>query len=88
MDVFVITTASTGLDLLEIIKDKITIKGVIGLSDKKMEEKISDFSLVGKYCKKNNLCFIAVSSYNLKAQNDIDRLSKLDIDILIVGPWG
>ena len=88
MNIFFLTTAGAGIDLLEIIKNEVDIKGVIGLSDRIPEDSISDYAFVGKYCEENNLNFISVESYNLRNKIDIKILSKLNIDILVVGPWG
>jgi methionyl-tRNA formyltransferase len=74
--------------LLEIIKNQVGIKGVIGLSDRTPGDAISGFVYMGKYCEENNLNFIPVDSYNLMDKKDIEKLSGLDLDILIVGPWG
>tara|TARA_B100000686_G_scaffold6280_1_gene6249 strand:- start:1077 stop:2132 length:1056 start_codon:yes stop_codon:yes gene_type:complete len=88
MNIFLLTTAGTGLDLLEIIKKEVNIKGVIGLSERTPGDSISDYTFVGNYCEENKLNFIPVESYSLSNKMDVKILSKLNIDILIVGPWG
>jgi methionyl-tRNA formyltransferase len=88
MNIYILLAAATGIDLIEIIKNKINIKGVIGLSNRNPSDSISGFVYMQGYCKENNLNFIPVDSYNLKDKKDIEKLSELDIDILILGPWG
>jgi len=88
MNIYILVAAATGIDLIEIIKNQINIKGVIGLSNRNPGDSISGFVYMQDYCEENDLNFIPVDSYNLKDKKDIEKLSKLDIDILIVGPWG
>ena len=87
MNVFVLATAGIGVDLIEIIRNDVPIKGVMGLSDRNPGDKISGYVFMGDYCRKKNLNFISLNSHNLKDKNDIESLSSLDIDILIVGAW-
>lgn len=68
------------IDFLE--KKKIKIKYLITLKNK-IKFKITDpFEIQNKNLKK-----IYVNSYNLKNKQDVKRISKLDIDFLIVFGW-
>ncbi len=88
MGIYVLSTVTIGIDLIDIIKRRIKIDGVIGLSERSPGDSISGYIYKEKYCKENNINFFPVNSYSLLDKYDREKISKLDIDILIVAGWG
>ena len=87
MNIYILNTLAIGADTTELISKEIKIKGVIGLSDRDKNDKISDFAYQQDFCNKLDIPFIEVSSYNLNAHADKEKLLQLDVDIIIVIGW-
>ena len=87
MDIYILNTLEHGVDITNQLKNQLKIKGVIGLSNKNNTENISGFVDVKKNCRKNHLQFISLDSYNMKNENDIKKIKKLNIDVLLVLGW-
>jgi methionyl-tRNA formyltransferase len=85
MKVVVMTAVQSGLDILNMIKDKVTINGVIGLSSQ--HENVSGYVNIESYCSENGFNFIGIDSYSLTDQNDKNKLQNLEIDVLLVLGW-
>ena len=86
MNIYVLNTLVQGTDTIDLLIEKLPVKGIITL-EKKDTVDISGYVHLKDYCRINNLDFISVESYSLKNDFDKDKLSDLDIDILIVLGW-
>lgn len=87
MNIFIINTVGSGLDTIDLLKNNIPIKGIIGLSERNPGDKISDYVYQSEFCDEAQLNFIEVESYTLTNEKDKDTLLSLDIDVLIVAGW-
>lgn len=87
MKIYILTTVTLGIDLLEMIKPYVPIAGVIGLSERQATDAISGYVHMASYCADNGLDFISVDTYTLRNTSDQTRLKSLPIDVLIVGGW-
>lgn len=87
MKIFVLCTISTGLHAIDFINEQIGIKGIIGLTKRQRDDRISGYEYLEKYCKKKQIKFTSVEDYSLKNKSDKERLLSLDIDILLVLGW-
>ena len=87
MNIYILNTIAIGIDSIDIISKKISITGIIGLSNRKKSEDISDYIYQYEYCKTRNLNFIEVDSYGLNKLTDQEKLLDLEIDIIIVCGW-
>jgi len=87
MNIYVLNTMSIGLDTIGLISKEVTIQGIIGLSDRESNDKLSDFCHQKDFCKQINIPFIEVESYALSTDADKKKLLALNIDILIVTGW-
>ena len=87
MKIAVITAVQSGLDILEMIRDRVDIDLVIGLDNQKNFEKIAGYVEIDKYCDQLNYKYIGVSTYSLNNDLDRERLLKEEIDILLVLGW-
>lgn len=87
MNVYALNTLAAGEDTLEQVFEEIPCKGVIGLSNREANDKISGFSYQGDFCAEVDVPFIEVESYNLAHENDKAKLLALDIDVLLVTGW-
>lgn len=85
MKLYCICTLSTGLGILETLKDRIS--GIIGLTERDPGNTISGFISLEKWCKNNSIEFIPVEDYSLKSESDKQTLLRLDIDLLLVNGW-
>lgn len=85
--IFVLNTLGIGIEILDLIKDKFDIKGIIGLSNHGIDfNKVSGYVHMKSYCEKNIIPYYEMKTYSLD-QNDLSTLLKLDIDILLVLGW-
>lgn len=87
MNIYILNTIAVGTDIIELISKEIKIEGVIGLSDREKNDKISDFFYQQDFCNKLNIPFIELSSYDMSADADKKKLLKLEIDVIIVAGW-
>jgi len=87
MNIYVLCTVSAGLNTLELLRRKLPIKGVIGLSKREATDAISGYVFMGNYCSAKDLDFIPVVGYSLKSAADQDLLRSLEIDVLLVLGW-
>ncbi|MEO8149873.1 MAG: formyltransferase family protein [Bacteroidia bacterium] len=87
MNIYILNTMNSGLDVVNHLLKHISISGVIGLSERDQTDLISGYVYQKEFCKKNNLKFIEVSSYSLNNNADKKLLSSLQIDYLIVTGW-
>lgn len=87
MNIYVLLTNEARLDAVNQINKEFPIKGLIGLSKRKITDKISGYFYMKPFCQKNNLKFINISDYSLKNEKDKNRLLKLKIDLLLVLGW-
>lgn len=87
MNIYVACTLSQSLEIINILKQEIPLRGIIGLNQRKPTQQISGFVYLRDYCRKNNLDFIGVKSYSLTDTQDQEKLQKLDLDLLLVLGW-
>ena len=87
MNIYVLSTVNVGIDIVDSIKEKVKIKGIIGLSEREATDDISGYVFMESFSKQNNFQFIPVSNYSLKDPEDKKQLLSLNIDILLVLGW-
>lgn len=91
MKVYVLNTLGAGVEVIEALRKSSLLQGVIGLTTSAgvpdAGSKISGFIDMEKFCLEENLPFIPLTSYSISAPEDRTRLSKEDIDLLIVAGW-
>ncbi|MHC4871927.1 MAG: methionyl-tRNA formyltransferase [Planctomycetota bacterium] len=87
MEIYILNTLETCISSIDILKEHLNVRGIIGLSEKKETDNISGYKYLKNYCENNNLNFIEVESYSLSEGLDKKKLLSLKIDILIVAGW-
>ena len=87
MNVYVLNTLCIGLDTMDLVRKRLPIQGVIGLSERDSSDSISDYVYQSRFCKDRGLDFIEVSTYGLTANSDRCALLELEIDVLVVMGW-
>lgn len=87
MNIFVINTVGSGLDIVSLIHNELKIQGLIGLSEREPGDKISDYVYQKSFCDDMVIDFVEVDSYPLSKPNDKERLISLEIDVLVVAGW-
>ena len=87
MKIYILNTTKSGTNIIKILKKKIRISGIIGLYKKNNFKNISDYLNQKNFCKFNNINYTEVKSYSLNNISDINKITKLKIDILIVLGW-
>lgn len=79
MNVYILNTLGSGIDIIRMINKEICISGIIGLRGAIQSGYQHDL------CQQTGIPYIEVSAYNLS--RDQDRLMSLCIDVLIVAGW-
>jgi len=87
MNIYALCTVSSAVDILNSLKSKINISGVVGLSKRDSGDSISGYVYFSKYCKSNNIKFFPVNSYSLDGPQDVKKLKSIKIDLLLVIGW-
>jgi len=87
MNVYFLSTTQTGIDLIELVRHHIPIRGIIGLSQREKTDTISGYSFLEQYCINNAYEFHQVSTYDLSGVEDRKTIMALSIDVLIVSGW-
>ena len=87
MKVYFLNTMSSGLETISLIQKKHSIDGIIGLSHREKNDLISDYVYQADFCNSHGLDFIEVDGYNLQNKFDREKISDLDIDVLVVSGW-
>lgn len=87
MNIFVLNTLQTGIDVLRLIKDEIPIKGYFGLSQSRGREDVSGFVNAIENCKQWGIDYHELKSYNISKEEDKILLTELSIDVLLVLGW-
>jgi methionyl-tRNA formyltransferase len=87
MNIYILNTLALGTDTIKILKRDLSIKGIIGLSDRNAGDQISDFFYQKNYCEENGFEFIEVNSYSLQDEDDRRKLQNTDIDLIIITGW-
>lgn len=86
MKIFILNATINGKLLSEILCRKCSIKGMITLNENG-NHRTPEYYDYTYFCKERNIECVKVDSYNFSSEQDIDKLSKLDIDLLIVASW-
>ena len=87
MNVWIVSATNDGLDLAALLAPDHRPAGMIGLSERAPDDAISGYVHCEPECRKLGIPFFPVDDYSLRSQNDRDRLSRLDIDVLVVTGW-
>ena len=87
MNIYILNTLGSGMDIISLLDKDINITGVIGLGKRKKDDKISDYIYQNQFCKDKKIPFIELKTYNISNREDKSKLNKLDIDILIICGW-
>ncbi|CAN5394622.1 formyltransferase family protein [soil metagenome] len=84
---YALNTVAMGNDTIDFVSRKVKINGIIGLSDRKISDSISDFLFQKEFCEGKNINFTEVTDYSLKNEEDKKKITSLEIDVLIVTGW-
>lgn len=87
MKTWLLNTLDIGLDLLDFLRQEIPVQGVIGLTERAPGDAISDYLHMEAPCAARGLSFVPVEDYSLQSPADRQRLSGLEIDVLVVSGW-
>ena len=87
MNIYILNTLATGLDAIEMLKGRIPIKGIIGLSQRERTDSISGYAYLKPYCRNNAFDFVEAQDYSLKSRDDRENLMSLSIDVLLAFGW-
>ncbi|MCS6955739.1 MAG: hypothetical protein NZM44_05220 [Candidatus Calescibacterium sp.] len=87
MKTYVLGTHNVTIDIINCLLGKIKIDGVVGLSKREENDKISGYIYMADYCKQKSVNFVEVEDYNLKTEDDKKKLLELEIDVLLVLGW-
>jgi methionyl-tRNA formyltransferase len=86
MKIYILNNSGFGLDIINELKKKIKLSGIIGLRKSKFSQKIESFVDQNKFCKKNKINYIEIEKYNFSEQ-DLKKIKNLNIDILVILGW-
>ena len=84
-NIYILNTLIHGIDTINLLKDKIKIKGIISLRNKSKD--ISGYVDHKTFCKKEKIKLIKVETYELNNSIDEKNIKKLKINILLVLGW-
>jgi UDP-4-amino-4-deoxy-L-arabinose formyltransferase/UDP-glucuronic acid dehydrogenase (UDP-4-keto-hexauronic acid decarboxylating) len=84
MNLYILSTTTAGLEIIDAIRTSIPIQGVIGLSDRPPDDSLSGYVYLEPHCRQRGLRFISVENYDLAGQ---EHLKKISIDVLLVLGW-
>jgi methionyl-tRNA formyltransferase len=87
MKIAVITAIQSGIDTLEMIRNRVNIDLVIGLDGQQVRDKVAGYVDVAEYCEHVGYRYMGVSSYSLKSELDREKLLEEEIDVLLVLGW-
>ena len=87
MNIYILSSHGTGMDVLDVVSQTVPITGVIGLSDRPASDSISGYVYLEPYCRTRGIPFYPVESYGLSREEDRIRLLQLEIDVLLVINW-
>jgi len=87
MNIFVLNTLEAGIVLLERLRAKGLVSGIIGLNERPASDSISGYRYMGPYCGEHGIRFLEVADYRLASAADRELLEGTDIDVLIVSGW-
>lgn len=87
MEIWAMCAVGAGLDTLELIRDEVPVRGVIGLGGSVESDQVSGYMSVEDWCSTRDLETANVSDYALRGAGDRDRLLELEIDLLLVLGW-
>lgn len=86
MKIYVLNNSGYGLDIINSLKKKIKLTGIIGLNKNRFSKKVENFVNQKKFCEDFNLKYIDVKSYKF-SEKDLSNIKKKQIDILLVLGW-
>ena len=85
--VYAMCATGNGLDVVENLKGRIPLSGIIGLSQRQPTDAFSGLVHAGAFCDAHGLEFVEVEGYALDGDTDRRRLLDLPMDIVLVPAW-
>lgn len=86
MYIYILNATLNGKLISEILCDRLTVSGIITLSENG-ENQTSEYFDYTSFCEERNLKCIKMNSYNFSDSEDRDRIEKLEIDLIIIASW-
>jgi methionyl-tRNA formyltransferase len=85
--IYALCATNNGLDVVDLVRHKLPIVGIIGLVDKKKSDTISNLADAQTYCQQRGLEFIGISDYSLESAEARKTLSAIKISVLLAFAW-
>ncbi|SDK52968.1 Formyl transferase, C-terminal domain [Maridesulfovibrio ferrireducens] len=83
----ILNTLSSGVDIFNVVSDKLNVSAIIGLSSSVKKDGVSGYIDQESLCKESGVELIEIFDYSLSAAEDKEKLLGYDIDILLVAGW-
>jgi UDP-4-amino-4-deoxy-L-arabinose formyltransferase/UDP-glucuronic acid dehydrogenase (UDP-4-keto-hexauronic acid decarboxylating) len=87
MRIYALGTVESGHDLLELLRGRVSLAGIIGLGERRACDGISGYIHMRPLAERLGVDFVSVDSYALSGAEDRKKLEALDIDVLLVVGW-
>lgn len=87
MNIYILNATSLGKIAAEILCKNLDVKGFITLNEEVGKDCTNEYYDYRSFCEKQGIDYIGVESYNLRKDSDIERISGLEIDLLLVTSW-
>jgi UDP-4-amino-4-deoxy-L-arabinose formyltransferase/UDP-glucuronic acid dehydrogenase (UDP-4-keto-hexauronic acid decarboxylating) len=87
MNIYILCTLNSGADFVNLITQKLPIKGIIGLGEREGDDSISGYLYMKPMAMALGMEFISIDSYGFTTAADRKRIEELDIDLLLVCAW-
>lgn len=87
MNIFILSSHGSGVDVLDVVAQTVPVAGVIGLNERPASDSISGYVYLEPHCRTRGVPFYSVESYGLTRAEDRAQLLELDIDVLLVINW-
>lgn len=85
--IYVLSATEMGQIAVDHLVRRMPLTGLIGLEHEVGDDRVSGYMDFEAYCQSNNLDFVRLSSYGITDPLDFERLSSLEIDLLLVVSW-
>ena len=87
MKTYIMCTISVGKIATEILCEKLNIEGIITLNNSVGIKKTKEYYDYSEVCRKYGIKYVDMETYDISADSDIEKINKLEIDLLIVVGW-
>lgn len=87
MNIYILNATHNGKLMTELLCEKMEIKGIIGLSNVYGRKNTPEYFDYDGFCEERQLEYVAVDTYTLNTSDDKERLSAMEIDLVIIGSW-